>query len=41
METPVAEETSTAIGMEATAEILVTAGAPGASTAVETTATAD
>jgi hypothetical protein len=34
-ETPVAEETLTAVGMEATA------GGPGPSTAVETTATAD
>jgi hypothetical protein len=37
METPVAEETSTAVEMEATAETLATAGGPGASTAVETT----
>jgi hypothetical protein len=41
METPVAEETSTAVEMEATAETLATAGGPGPSTAVETTTTAD
>ncbi len=37
METPAAEETSTAVGMESTAETIATAGAIGTSTAVETT----